>query len=224
MSILLKGLIGSGIDRVFYVDAEALVGKEVRVAEQDGPVALRIVGLQHSQTTVGLLCPTLSRIEQPQVIPRLVITLVFRVLAGQSCKGLLAQRQVVELVLEDDAGVEQTFLDDIVALGHLFLSKRNLCQVVLAVMRVEGCAVGLFCGNAVACCTCFASTTGFRCRHVGLLQTVAILLAGDAGRIHIHHRSVNALPVVRILTLAPLSLESLLTLADGLRIIEVPLS
>ena len=41
---------------------------------------------------------------------------------------------------------------------------------------------------------------------------------------HIHHRLVDALPVVLVLSPAPLALESLLTLTDGHGIIEIPLS
>ena len=150
VAVLLEGVVGSGIDRVFDMYAEALVCQEVGVAEQYRPVALRIVALQHCQTVVGLLFPTLTGVEQPQVIPRHVVALVVRVLPRQSGEVFLAERQVVELVLEDDTGIEESLLDDGIAGGNLLFGKGNLCQVVRTVVRVEGGTVG--CGLATFCC------------------------------------------------------------------------
>ena len=83
-TIVFEGIVGGGIYRVLDVYAKALVGHEVWVGQQDGPVAFRIVALQHRQTAVGLVCTSLSGVEQPQVIPRLVITLIVSILTGQS--------------------------------------------------------------------------------------------------------------------------------------------
>ena len=54
MAVGLEGFVGSGIDRVFYMYAEALVLGKVGVGQQGGPVARREVALQHGQTVVGL--------------------------------------------------------------------------------------------------------------------------------------------------------------------------
>ena len=74
--------------------AKALVGHEVRIGEQDGPVALWIVAFQHVQTMVSLHSASLSGVEQPEVIPSLVVALVVSILTRQSHQGLLAEWQV----------------------------------------------------------------------------------------------------------------------------------
>ena len=60
---------------------------------------------------------------------------------------------------------------------------------------------------------------GVGCHRVGLLLTV-ILIAWQL--VQLHHRTVDTLPVIHVLTLAPLTFESLLTLTDGLWVVEVP--
>ena len=54
----------------------------------------------------------------------------------QSQQGFPAQWQVVELVLEDDSGMIQTVFQQLVALSQLFWGERNLCQVILASVRI----------------------------------------------------------------------------------------
>ena len=83
MAVSLEGFVGCCIDRVFDMYAKALVLCKVRVRKQDGPVALRIVALQHGQTVVGLCGTSLSGVEQEEVVPCLVVLLVVRILAGQ---------------------------------------------------------------------------------------------------------------------------------------------
>ena len=53
-------------------------------------------------------------------------------------------------------------------------------------------------------------------RIIRIVRVIRIILR------QIHHRSVYTLPVVRILALTPLLFKAALTLADALRIIEIP--
>ena len=120
------------------MDAEALVLDEVGVVEQYRPFAFREVALEHGQTAVGFQGASLSGVEQEQVVPCLVVVLVVGIVGGQACQHLLAQLQVVEFVLDDDAGMVETVLDGIVAGCHLFLRKGYLCQVVFTIVRILG--------------------------------------------------------------------------------------
>ena len=157
------------------------------------------------------------------MVPCLVVLLVVGILAGQPAQRLLAELQVVQLVLEDDARMKQTVLDEVVALGFLFVGEGDLCQVVFAIVRVVGGTIGwlaLARSNRVAEGSTLGggqTVCGFRCICIlCLLRTV--------WQLQVHHRLVDALPVVLVLALAPLPLEGLLTLADCLGIIEIPLA
>ena len=138
VAVFLERIIGRSIQRVLDVHAKALVLGKVRVGQQRGPLALREVALQHRQTTVGLRGTTLSRKEQEQVVPHVIVMLVVGIVPRQSRQVFLAQRQVVQLVFDDDTGVIQAVLDDIMTGGQLFLRKGNLRQIVFAVVGVEG--------------------------------------------------------------------------------------
>ena len=64
--------------------------------------------------------------------------IVFR----QAQQLFLREIQVVELVLEDDARLEQCFLYDGMALGLLLVAEGYLRQIVLTVVGVVGQCVG----------------------------------------------------------------------------------
>ena len=72
MTIGTEGVIGGCIERILYVDAEACVLHEERIAEQHRPVAFGIVGLHLGQATVSLGKTALTGIKQEQMIPHLV--------------------------------------------------------------------------------------------------------------------------------------------------------
>ena len=144
----------------------------------------------------------------------IVHLLELREVGEQTRECLLAERQVVELVLEDDARVVESVLNDEVAGCYLLLGERNLCEVVFALVRVVLCAVGhLF--QRVLCR--FDTSDGVE----GFLREV---FAGARATHTCHNGLVHALPVVDVLALTPLPLESLLTLLHGHRVVEVPLA
>ena len=84
MTVDLEGFIGGSIDRVFNMYAKALVLCEVGVRQQYRPVAFREVALEHRETAVCLGSTSLSRIEQEEVVPCLVVMFVVGILAGQT--------------------------------------------------------------------------------------------------------------------------------------------
>ena len=70
----------------------------------------------------------------------MVVCLILRFKGGvlffESAESLLTQRQVVEFVFEYYCRLQQTLHYNLVALSLLFVSKRNLCQIVFALMRI----------------------------------------------------------------------------------------
>ena len=216
VTVVLEGFVGSRIQRVFDVHAKTLVLHEMGVGEQDGPLAVGIVALEHVDTVSGLSRASLARVEQEQVVPALVVLHIVGILGSQSRQCLLTEPEIVEFVLEDDARMEEAVLDQVVAGSPLLVREGYLRQVVFALMGVEGGTVGcclLLYGGAVGCLSIRVYQGGVARR----LRLAVGLLEAD-------HRLVQALPVVLVLALAPQSLEGLLTLADRLRIIEIPQS
>ena len=170
-----------------------------------------------AQAVVCRLRPPHTGVEQVEVIPHLVHLLKLREAVRQAQQLLLGQTQVLELVLEDDASMEQTVLYNQVALSHLILREGNLQQIVFSFVGIVGGTVVLQIGQTVGDARQAVS-------HFQTLQrsqavcNLLILLSR-----HAHHRLVHALPVVHVLALAPLALEGLLTLRHGLLVVEVPL-
>ena len=139
----------------------------------------------------------------------IVHVLVFRILVGHATEMLLAQQQVIELVFEDDAGVVQSVHDDEVACLHLFLGEWYLREVVFAFVGIVMGTVGNETERVL---------NGFRLRDGVALLVGQLSLSAESA----HNRLVDALPVVHVLTLSPLSLESGLSLVDCHLVVEVP--
>ena len=93
------------------------------------------------QAGVGHVEVPPSRIEQIEVIPGLVAVFIVWIIVCQSAKVSFAQLQVVHLVLQYDACLEQSLPDNLVADVLLLISKGYLCQIVFPFMRVVLCTV-----------------------------------------------------------------------------------
>jgi len=128
----------------------------------------------------------------------------------------MAEAEVVEFVFEDDTRVEQSFLDDVITLLALLFGEGNLCQVVFALMRIIDCRVGRNFRRVGLVLADRVFRIFWNLRTVRTICTIRILR--NTG----YHRQVDALPVVLVVTLAPEALEHLLTLTDGLRVVEIP--
>ena len=182
---------------------------EIRVGEYSGPLTLRVVGLQTVKEVLGHLRLSLSHVKQVEVIEHVVHLLVRRILVGEPAQRLLAQRQVVELILENDAAMMQSVHDDEVGGFHLLVGERYVFQIVFTLVGVVLCAVGNLCQRVL---------------HGSRLEERVALFIGEHFVLSSrgHHGLVDALPVVNVLTLSPLALERLLTLTHSHRIIEIP--
>ena len=148
------------------------------------------------------------------MIPHFVKILEIGVVVNQTYQVFLTESQrslAVKFVLEDDTSMEQSVLDDIVCSGFLGRRKRDLRQIVGALMWVVG--VG-------GCCISKALQPVVSPKEV---CAVRIKADGIVLLIHIsNNRLVEALPVVFILTFSPLPLKRCFALGDGDRIIEIP--
>ena len=218
MTICLKGLIGGHIERILDMFAKTCILLEIRIREQNGPLTFRLFLLHLGQTGLSLSFAPLERIEQEQVIERLVQVLVVGIVVRQSCQVLLTQRQVAQFVLEDHTRMEQTILDDIVRNCFLLIGKGNLRQIVLTLVGI------VFWFQVVLVCLVLfllslLRSLGFQTIG-GLCHTFCRFLLSW----HTHHGLVHTLPVILILTPTPLALEQHLSLIHSLRIIEVPLA
>ena len=147
------------------------------------------------------------------MVVHLVHVFVVRILVGDAHQVFLTQSQVVEFILEDHTRMEESVADDGIAGCLLFLRKRYLCQIVLSIMGVASCLCLLFLSLHLGR-VLHHLFTGLR--HTGGIVTLC--------RIEVHDGLVHTLPVVGIRTLTPQSLESSLSLVDGHRVVEVPLS
>ena len=121
---------------------ETLVLSKIGVREQDSPLALRKFCTHTCQHGIGISSALLTGIEQEQVIQGLVHLFKVCILGGQTRQCFLAETQVVQFVLEDNARMEQAVLDKVVTLGQLLFGERNLGQIVFTVMGVLGQCVG----------------------------------------------------------------------------------
>ena len=75
--------------------------------------------------------------------------LIVVVVARQTRQMFLAEGQIVEFILEDDAGMEEAVLDDIVAGGLLLIAEGNLCQIVFPSVGILGRRQTVFVGLLV---------------------------------------------------------------------------
>ena len=136
--------------------------------------------------------------------------LKFGEVGHQTIELLFAERQMVEFILENDARMIESVLNDEVAGRDLFFGERNLRQIVFAFVRVVLRTVfhlfqrvlnSLLTGNRVE----------HFLRHFPLVDST-------------HHRLIGALPVIDILALAPQPFKTLLALLHGQRIVKIPFS
>ena len=72
------------------------------------------------------------------MVPRLGVILVVGVIGSQSAQIAFADAQALHLILQDDACMEQTILDDIVTDGLLLIGEWDLRQVIFTVVRIKG--------------------------------------------------------------------------------------
>ena len=63
--IVLKGIVGGGIERILYLLAKAGILGIVRVGYQQCIFVVGVVGLQSGQSLGSLGCATLARVQQP---------------------------------------------------------------------------------------------------------------------------------------------------------------
>ena len=101
--VSLEGVVRCGVKRVFNVYSETCVDLIIRVCQQRRPLAFREIALEQGKVCVGLTLLMPPRVQQEEVVISLVHVLVVLIIVGKAAQVLLAQREIVELVLEDNA-------------------------------------------------------------------------------------------------------------------------
>ena len=191
------------------MSSKAGIFHEIGIAENSCPLALGIISFQFVKPAIGHLRVSLAHIQQVEMIEHIVHLLIRRILVGESSQLPFTKRKIVQLIFEDDTAMMQTIHNNKVGSLYLLLGERDILQIVFPFVGVVLCAVGnLF----------------QRVFNGGGLSDGVALFIGPLfyGRGTGHHRLVDALPVVHVLTLSPLLLESLFTLIHGHGIIEIP--
>ena len=212
ITIGFEGLVGSSIERIFQVNPEAGILGKMRIGEQCRPLALGTFLLQAFHIALGDSGLVSSRVKQEEMIEHVVHVLIFGVLSSKAQEIFFTELQIVEFILEDDAGLAEAVHYNGIAGLHLFGREGYLSQIVLTTVGITGCAVGFLLQGVLG------SSLTARGRRIGCRPVS--LAVGRLG----HHGFVRPLPVVLIRPLAPTALELSLALAHRHRIIKVPLS
>ncbi len=208
-AVSLKGIVGACIERILDMNAKLSVLYEIRVGEKSRPLAVGESVFKFCYIRGSHIRLMHSTIEQEQVIVRLVHVFIVSIFVSQSSQRLFAQRQIVEFILKDNAGVEQSVHNRFVTFCDLFLRERNLCQIILPFVRVVLCTVSHILDRIL------------HCRHIS--KRVAHLVGHLVNALSLCDDSfVDTLPVVHILSLSPKFLESRLTLVNSHLVIEIP--
>ena len=190
---LLEGIVGRCIERILYLHAEPQVLFVIGIGKENRPLALRIFPAQPGDVAVCHLLVALPHIKKIEVIVHIVHLFIVRIVVGHAAQGLLGQPEVVEPVLEEHAGMVQTVFQYPVACLQLCWGKRNLCQIVLPLVRIVLQRVSGIVNRILPC--------------LGLQDRVPLLVGQFDGRLRItdpaHDSLVDALPVVDVLPFSP---------------------
>ena len=146
------------------------------------------------------------------MIVQLILWRIFRIVSHESVKLLLAERQIIEFIFEDNARIIQPILYHLMSCCLCLFGERYLCQIILSLMRIINSRIH----------TLLFFLLGFLHSH----QRIALLICHHLETICLKDVFYNSLiitsPVINIIALTPHTLEGLLSLQYCLRIIEIP--
>ena len=151
--ILALGHFAQRLDVVGVADCHAVGTFRIAVHELATPkfgFGQHLVLLDHVASSLSPV--THSHIHQIDGIVHVGTVLAFGIAYLELSESLDGKREVLQLFVDDDAFVVEPFLDEFVGCLFLFVSKRNLCQVILWLVWVVGILV--------LCCSFFV---GRRC-------------------------------------------------------------
>ena len=164
-----------------------------------------------------------THIHQIDGIVHIWTMLALGITSLELAEGLDGKREVLEFLIDDDALVVKTFLDEFVGSLFLVIGERNLCQVIFRLVRIVGILVvgsctffgrrnfsGRLGGKAVGCYS-FG-------KLVGGISIVGVLLVVEERRFGL----VLSTPVVLGFAGTPGALERGLSLGNLCGVVEVP--
>ena len=183
----------------------------IRRGEQGGPLTLRIIRFQQVEIAAGdgWLLPDV--VEQVEVIVGIIEMFVCCVLLHQSLQHTFAFVQIIEFVFQNDAGMQQSVVQNLIAFCHLLFGERNLSEIVGALMRIFFCTQVLLFLLLKVFLLCLVE------ERIALLVSHFFYTFGIG-----YYGLVAPLPVVYVLSFAPEALKLLFALGYGRLGIEIP--
>ena len=183
----------------------------IRRGEQGGPLALRIICFQQVEIAAGdgWLLPDV--VEQVEVIVGIIEMFVCNVLLHQSLQHAFAFVQIIEFIFQDDAGMQQSVVQNLIAFRHLLFGERNLSEIVGTLMRIFFCTQVLLLFLFKVFLLCLVE------ERIALFISHFFYAFGIG-----NYGLVAPLPVVDILSLAPETLKLLFALGYGRLGIKIP--
>ena len=210
VAVGLESIVGRAIERVLDLFAELRRLDEIRVGEQCRPRTFGIFGFESGNVGSGQIVFATPRMKQEKMVIDIGHLLKFGEVGQQAHKLLLAEAEMVEFVLENDTRMVESVLNDEVAGGDLIFRERNLRQIIFALVRIVLRTVrhlfqrvlnGLLSGNRIE----------HFLRHFAPVHSA-------------HDRLIDALPMIDVFTLSPLSFKGLLALLHRQGIVKIPFS
>ena len=146
------------------------------------------------------------------MIVQFIFGRIFRIVSHKSVELLLAEIQIIELILKDNAGIIQSFFYHLMGSSLRFVRKWYLRQIILSFMGIINSRIQTF--------LFLLLSFFYSCYRIALL--ISHSLKTVCLKNIFHNSLIIALPVINIFSLTPQTLEALLSLQYCLRIIEVP--
>ena len=183
----------------------------IRRGEQGGPLALRIICFQQVEIAAGdgWLLPDV--VEQVEVIVGIIEMFVCNVLLHQSLQHAFAFVQIIEFIFQDDAGMQQSVVQNLIAFCHFLFGERNLSEIVGTLMRIFFCTQVLLLFLFKVFLLCLVE------ERIALLVGHFFYTFGIG-----NYGLVAPSPVVDVLSLAPEAFKLLLALDYGRLGVEIP--
>ena len=133
---LLIGIVGLGVEGVLQVFAELRKLQKARIGDGLRLLAFRVVVAQELEIVLLCLLVVAAQGQQEEVVIDIVHLPEVGELVDQSRERSLGQREVADTIHFQDAAVVEAVKNQLVRELHLFLRKRYLLEVELALVRV----------------------------------------------------------------------------------------
>ena len=146
------------------------------------------------------------------MIVQLILWRIIRIVSHEPVKLLLTKGQIIQFILEDDARIIQSLLYHLMSCRLCLFGEWYLSQIILSLMWIIDSRIQTFFFLLLGFFYCCNGIALFVCHHLEAVGLKNIF----------YNSLIIAAPIIDILTFSPQALETLLTLQNCLRIIEIP--